>query len=111
MWPTRRKASASDALLGKLRARGWKTEAERDELLKAAGEATNLDAEDVGWMAVEPVHANGKQWRLAPGIALHARAASARDNTPLIERLLETARAARSRSWFRRDVPSWRCNT
>ncbi|MEX1246523.1 MAG: PilT/PilU family type 4a pilus ATPase [Thermoanaerobaculia bacterium] len=53
MWTPKRKASPSDALLGKIRARAWKTEAERDELLKALGAAGELEAEDVAWMAVE----------------------------------------------------------
>ena len=53
MWTPKRKASPSDALLGKLRARAWKNEAERDELLKAVGAAGELEAEDLAWMAVE----------------------------------------------------------
>ena len=53
MWPTKRKASGLEALVGRLRARQWKTEAERDELLKTLAAAPNLAAEDVGWMAVE----------------------------------------------------------
>src|SRR5271154_2160406 len=53
MWPTKRKAPGPDALLGKLRARGWKSEAERDELLKAVAAATDLEADDVAWLAVE----------------------------------------------------------
>ncbi len=53
MWPTKRKASELDALLGRLRARQWKTEAERDEVLKAVGAAEDLEPEDIGWMAVE----------------------------------------------------------
>ena len=35
MWPNRRKAPAAEALLSKLHAHGWKTDAERDELLRA----------------------------------------------------------------------------
>ncbi len=53
MWPTKRKASELDALLGRLRARHWKTEAERDEWLKALGAAEGVEAEDLAWMAVE----------------------------------------------------------
>ena len=53
MWPTKRKASGLEALVGRVRARQWKTEAERDELLKTLAAAPNLAAEDVGWMAVE----------------------------------------------------------
>jgi twitching motility protein PilT len=53
MWPTKRRAPGPEALLGKLRARAWKTEAERDELLKAVAAAPDLEAEDVAWLAVE----------------------------------------------------------
>jgi len=54
MWPTKRRTSGPEALLGKLRARGWKNEAERDELLKAVAAAPDLEAQDVAWLAVEP---------------------------------------------------------
>jgi len=53
MWPGKRRASEAEALFGKLRSRGWKTEAERDELLKAAAATPDLEAEDLAWMAVE----------------------------------------------------------
>src|SRR5262245_38839558 len=53
MWPTKRKASELDSLLGRLRARKWKNEAERDEWLRALGAAPNVEPEDVAWMAVE----------------------------------------------------------
>jgi twitching motility protein PilT len=53
MWPAKRRASAAEALLGKIRARGWKNESERDELFKAVSAQPELDAEDVAWMAVE----------------------------------------------------------
>jgi len=53
MWPTKRKVPGPDALLGKLRARAWKSEVERDELLKAVAAATDLEADDVAWLAVE----------------------------------------------------------
>ena len=53
MWPTRRRAPGPDALLGKLRARAWKNDAERDELLKAIAAAPNLEAGDVAWLAVD----------------------------------------------------------
>ncbi len=53
MWPTKRRAPAAEALLGKLRSRGWKTEAERDELLKSVSAAPDLEAEDLAWLAVE----------------------------------------------------------
>jgi twitching motility protein PilT len=53
MWPSRRRAPGPAALLEKIRARAWKTDAEREELLKALAAAANLEAEDVGWLAVE----------------------------------------------------------
>ena len=53
MWPGKRRASAAEELLGKLRARGWKTEVERDELLKAVAAAPDLEAGDLAWLAVE----------------------------------------------------------
>jgi twitching motility protein PilT len=53
MWPTKRKASELDTLLGRLHSRRWRNEAERDELLKTLGAAATLEAGDVAWMAVE----------------------------------------------------------
>ena len=53
MWPTKRRAPGSEALLGKLRTRGWKNDAERDELLKAVAAAPDLEAADVAWLAVD----------------------------------------------------------
>jgi twitching motility protein PilT len=53
MWPTRRKAPAAEALLSRLHAHGWKTEAERDELLRAIAALPDVAAEDLAWMAVE----------------------------------------------------------
>ncbi len=53
MWPTKRRAPGAEALLEKLRSRGWKTEVERDEILKAVGAAPDLDAEDLAWLAVD----------------------------------------------------------
>ncbi len=53
MWPTKRKASELDALLGRLRARQWKTDAERDEWLKTLGASQGASPEDLAWMAVE----------------------------------------------------------
>ncbi|HEY6060823.1 MAG TPA: hypothetical protein VIV10_09585, partial [Gemmatimonadales bacterium] len=41
------------ALLTRLRARGWKGEAERDELLKKLTAFQGLDPEDVGWLAAD----------------------------------------------------------
>src|SRR5215470_11101267 len=54
MWPTKRRAPGPEALLGKLRARSWRNDAERDELLKAVAEAPDLEAEDLAWLAVDP---------------------------------------------------------
>ena len=53
MWPTRRRAPGPEALLGKLRARSWKNDAERDELLKATAAAPEVEAGDVAWLAVD----------------------------------------------------------
>jgi twitching motility protein PilT len=53
MWPTKRRAPGAEALLDKLRARGWKTEAERDEILNAVAAAQDLDADDLAWLAVD----------------------------------------------------------
>jgi HEAT repeat protein len=54
MWPSRRKAAAAEALLKGLRAHAWKTEVERDELIKSVAALPDLEAEDVAWMGVEP---------------------------------------------------------
>jgi twitching motility protein PilT len=53
MWPTKRRAPGPEALLGKLRARAWKNDAERDEFLKAVAAAPDLEAGDVAWLAVD----------------------------------------------------------
>ena len=53
MWPTRRKASELDSLLGRIHSRRWRNEAERDDLLRSLGAAANLEPGDVAWMAVE----------------------------------------------------------
>jgi len=53
MWPNRRKAPAAEALLSRLHAHGWKTDAERDELLRSIAVLPELEAEDLAWMAVE----------------------------------------------------------
>ncbi len=53
MWPTKRKASELDAVLGRLHLHQWKTEVERDEWLRSVGAEPNLEAEDLAWMAVE----------------------------------------------------------
>ena len=54
MWPKKRRAPGPEALLGKLRARAWKNEPERESLLQALAAAPHLAAEDVAWLAVEP---------------------------------------------------------
>jgi len=56
MWPSKRRALAAEskALLAKLHARGWKNDAERDELLRAVAGIPSLEPDDVAWMAVEP---------------------------------------------------------
>ncbi len=54
MWTTKRRAPGAEALLDKLRARGWKTDVERDEILKAIAAAPDLDADDLAWLAVDP---------------------------------------------------------
>ncbi len=54
MWPTKRRAPGAEALLDKLRSRSFKTEAERDEILKAVAGAQDLDADDLAWLAVDP---------------------------------------------------------
>ena len=54
MWPGKKKAAAAEALLVRLRSRGWKTDAERDELIKAVSALPDLEADDIGWMGVEP---------------------------------------------------------
>ena len=54
MWPTRRSATGAEALLDRLRSRNWKTEVERDEILKAVAAAQELEADDLAWLAVDP---------------------------------------------------------
>jgi twitching motility protein PilT len=53
MWPTRRKAPAAEALLSRLQSHGWKTDAERDELLRSIAALPEVEPEDLAWMAVE----------------------------------------------------------
>ena len=56
MWPTQRRHphGESRALLTRLRARGWKNDAERDELLRRLAALPDLEPEDFAWMAAEP---------------------------------------------------------
>ncbi|MFN2386623.1 MAG: PilT/PilU family type 4a pilus ATPase [Thermoanaerobaculia bacterium] len=55
MWTRKRRASTAEsrALLSRLKARGWRGEGERDDLLRQAAAATDLDAQDVAWMVGE----------------------------------------------------------
>ena len=53
MWPVKRRAPAAEGFLAALRARKWKTDAERDELLRSLAALPDLSAEDVAWLAVE----------------------------------------------------------
>jgi twitching motility protein PilT len=53
MWPVKRKALAAEGFLAALRARKWKTDAERDETLRSLASVADLAAEDVAWLAVE----------------------------------------------------------
>jgi twitching motility protein PilT len=54
MW-TRRRAIAAEtrALLAKLKARGWRSDAERDDLLRRVEALKELEPEDVAWAAVD----------------------------------------------------------
>ena len=54
MWPVKRRAPAAETLLARLRNRNWKTDADRDEILRAFAAIPDLDPEDAAWMAVEP---------------------------------------------------------
>ena len=53
MWRVKRKSAAADGFLAALRARKWKADTERDELLRSLAGLPDLDAEDVAWLAVE----------------------------------------------------------
>ncbi|HEY1250870.1 MAG TPA: PilT/PilU family type 4a pilus ATPase [Thermoanaerobaculia bacterium] len=53
MWPVKRRALAAEGFLAALRARKWKTESERDEILRSLAAIKDLGAEDVAWLAVE----------------------------------------------------------
>ncbi|HEU5249421.1 MAG TPA: PilT/PilU family type 4a pilus ATPase [Thermoanaerobaculia bacterium] len=55
MWPKRRHKPAADArvLLDQARASSWKTDEERDALLKQIAAIRNLDAQDVSWLVVD----------------------------------------------------------
>jgi twitching motility protein PilT len=53
MWSRKRRAPTAEsrALLSRLKGHGWRGEKERDELLRQAGAATDLEPADVAWMA------------------------------------------------------------
>jgi twitching motility protein PilT len=55
MWTRKRRGptAGTRALLARLKGRGWRGEGERDELLRQAAAATDLDPEDVAWMVAE----------------------------------------------------------
>ncbi|MEP6992874.1 MAG: PilT/PilU family type 4a pilus ATPase [Acidobacteriota bacterium] len=53
MWPVKRRSAAVEELLVKLHARKWKTDVERDELVRAVAALTDLEVGDVAWMGVE----------------------------------------------------------
>ena len=55
MWTRKRRASTAEsrALLGRLKGRGWRGEGERDDLLRQAAAATDLEPDDVSWMIGE----------------------------------------------------------
>jgi twitching motility protein PilT len=53
MWPVKRRAPAAEGFLAALRARKWRTDAERDEILRSLAALQDLAAEDVAWLAVE----------------------------------------------------------
>ena len=106
MWPTKRKASGLEALVGRLRARQWKTEAERDELLKTLAAAPNLAAEDValdGGRDGRRVAAGG------PGAPQTAPVRGGRGGALPFPRLADRGRPAaghaRARAARRRPVP------
>ena len=54
MWRKRRAIAAETrALLAKLKARGWRSDAERDDLLRRIEALKELEPEDVAWMAAD----------------------------------------------------------
>jgi len=55
MWKKQRALTAETrALLARLKSRGWKGEADRDELLKRLAAVRELEPEDVAFLAIEP---------------------------------------------------------
>jgi twitching motility protein PilT len=55
MWAKKRPADSPEvrALFNRVRAKAWKSETERDELMKQVAAVPGLEARDVAWMAVE----------------------------------------------------------
>ena len=55
MWTKKRQADSPEvrALFARVRAKGWKSETERDDLMRQIGAVPGLEARDVAWMAVE----------------------------------------------------------
>ena len=55
MWSRKRLIHAAEtrALLARLRSKGWKTEAEREETIHRVSAIPGLEAEDIAWLAVE----------------------------------------------------------
>jgi len=55
MWPKKRHRPTAEAraLLSRARARAWKSEAERDELLERLAALRSLEPEEVAWLAVD----------------------------------------------------------
>src|SRR6266498_1790325 len=55
MWTRKRQVDSPEvrALFAKARSKNWKSEAERDELMKQIAAVAGLEAKDVAWMAVE----------------------------------------------------------
>jgi len=55
MWSRKRLIHAAEtrALLARLRSKGWKTEAEREETIQRVSSIPGLEAEDIAWLAVE----------------------------------------------------------
>jgi len=55
MWTKKRPADSPEvrAFFNRVRAKAWKTETERDELMKQIAAVPGLEARDVAWMAVE----------------------------------------------------------
>ena len=52
MWTKKRRSAPPEAraLLTRVRTHGWKSDAERDDLLRRIGALPEFDPEDVGWM-------------------------------------------------------------